>query len=148
MRILNSLLVHSQVFLYHDFKDYLAGLFSQQDIKELLDKGCNDTVKQLDDPPPEYQRNIFDAKFVWSFKESKEDKLFIHCEEDAWLFFSLNVNFFHPEGMHIHGAMVSCGIISMACLNLPLDICFKPENMYIAGIIPGPNEPHVTAMNH
>ncbi|KIJ29534.1 hypothetical protein M422DRAFT_85357, partial [Sphaerobolus stellatus SS14] len=36
----------------------------------------------------------------------------------------------------------------MACLNLPLDICFKAENMYIAGIIPGPEEPHKTALNH
>ncbi|KIJ31081.1 hypothetical protein M422DRAFT_81460, partial [Sphaerobolus stellatus SS14] len=38
--------------------------------------------------------------------------------------------------------------ISMACLNLPLDICFKAENMYIAGIIPGPEELHKTELNH
>ncbi|KDR78693.1 hypothetical protein GALMADRAFT_18818, partial [Galerina marginata CBS 339.88] len=33
------------------------------------------------------------------------------------------------------------------CLNLPLDIRYKPENMYVA-IIPGPNEPSKTELNH
>ncbi|KAF8583264.1 hypothetical protein K439DRAFT_1349123 [Ramaria rubella] len=42
----------------------------------------------------------------------------------------------------------SCGIISMVCLNLPLSICYKPENMYIAGIINGPREPQLLAINH
>jgi hypothetical protein len=36
----------------------------------------------------------------------------------------------------------------MACLNLPLDIRYKPENMYIAGIIPGPHKPSLTELNH
>ncbi|KLO04001.1 hypothetical protein SCHPADRAFT_948089 [Schizopora paradoxa] len=36
----------------------------------------------------------------------------------------------------------------MACLNLPVDIRYKPENMYIACIIPGPKEPHLTQSNH
>ncbi|KAF8582896.1 hypothetical protein K439DRAFT_1647409 [Ramaria rubella] len=36
----------------------------------------------------------------------------------------------------------------MACLNLPLSICYKPENMYIAGIINGPREPQLSAINH
>src|SRR3954451_2183423 len=36
----------------------------------------------------------------------------------------------------------------MTCLNLPLNIRYKPENMYLAGIIPGPSEPHLTDLNH
>jgi hypothetical protein len=36
----------------------------------------------------------------------------------------------------------------MACLNLPLDIRYKPENMYLAGIIPQPTEPDKTELNH
>ncbi|KIJ65076.1 hypothetical protein HYDPIDRAFT_57405, partial [Hydnomerulius pinastri MD-312] len=38
--------------------------------------------------------------------------------------------------------------ISMACLNLPLDIRYKPENMYLAGIIPGPKQPSLENLNH
>jgi hypothetical protein len=44
------------------------------------------------------------------------------------------VDFFANEGMSIHGASTSRGIVLCACLNLPLEIWYKPENMYIAGI--------------
>ncbi|KAG6326380.1 hypothetical protein ID866_12709 [Astraeus odoratus] len=44
--------------------------------------------------------------------------------------------------------MTSCGIISCACLNLPLEMCYKPENMHLVGIIPGPEEPSGDQLNH
>ena len=36
----------------------------------------------------------------------------------------------------------------MACLNLPLDVRYKLENMYLAGIIPGPKQPSLKNLNH
>ncbi|KAG2335990.1 hypothetical protein BDR05DRAFT_897382 [Suillus weaverae] len=50
--------------------------------------------------------------------------------------------------MNLHGASKSSGIISMACLNLPSDIRYKPENMYLAGIIPCPKQPSLEHLNH
>ncbi|KIM52099.1 hypothetical protein SCLCIDRAFT_88235, partial [Scleroderma citrinum Foug A] len=38
--------------------------------------------------------------------------------------------------------------ISMACLNLPLDMRYKPENLYLAGIILGPKQPLLENLNH
>jgi hypothetical protein len=61
----------------------------------------------------------------------------ISCLLFMWIF----------EGMSIHGASMSCGIILCACLNHPLEIWYKPENMYIAGIF-GPKEPHLEQLNH
>lgn len=60
----------------------------------------------------------------------------------------MHVDFFNPEGMNVRGASTSCGIISRVCLNLPLDIRYKPENMYLAGIIPGPKQPSLKNLNH
>ncbi|KAF8592255.1 hypothetical protein K439DRAFT_1286570, partial [Ramaria rubella] len=62
--------------------------------------------------------------------------------------FVLNIDFFSPEGMNIRGARTSCGIISMACVNLGKEICYKAENMYIVGIITSPHEPSLTELNH
>ena len=45
-------------------------------------------------------------------------------------------------------ATTSCGIILCACLNLPLEMWYKPENMYLAGIIPGLHEPSADQLNH
>ncbi|KIM50309.1 hypothetical protein SCLCIDRAFT_77384, partial [Scleroderma citrinum Foug A] len=38
--------------------------------------------------------------------------------------------------------------ISMACLNLPLDVRYKLENMYLASIILGPKQPLLENLNH
>ncbi|KAG2743591.1 hypothetical protein P692DRAFT_201672461, partial [Suillus brevipes Sb2] len=36
----------------------------------------------------------------------------------------------------------------MACLNLPVDLRYQPENMYLVGIMPGPNKPSLSQINH
>jgi hypothetical protein len=36
----------------------------------------------------------------------------------------------------------------MACLNLPIEIHYKPEYLYLCGIIPGPHAPHGHSLNH
>ena len=36
----------------------------------------------------------------------------------------------------------------MVCLNLPYEIHYQSENMYMAGIIPSPKEPSLTEFNH
>ena len=41
----------------------------------------------------------------------------------------------------------SVGAVYMACLNLPAEIRYKPENIYLASIIPGPREPSVDQIN-
>ena len=35
-------------------------------------------------------------------------------------------------------------MISIVCLNLPMSIRYKQENMFLAGVIPGPKEPQLT----
>lgn len=42
----------------------------------------------------------------------------------------------------------SVSIISLVCLNLPPDICYKPEHMCLVGIMPGPHEPPLMTLNH
>ena len=39
------------------------------------------------------------------------------------------------------------GVLYLVVLNLPRTLRFKPENILIAGIIPGPSEPHLGEMN-
>ena len=49
----------------------------------------------------------------------------------------LNVDWFQPT---LHGSD-SIGVIYMVVMNLPRDERFKPENLLVVGIIPGPKEP-------
>jgi hypothetical protein len=135
-----------KIFLYHHFADYLAGLISQHE--DVMDKSCDDCVESLEQPPPAFVSNVFEAEFIKTFEGPIPGRLFVQrpSGEGRYLF-ALNVDFFNVEGLRVRGASTSCGIISLACLNLPIDIRYKTENMYLL-IIPGPAEPSLTDMNH
>ena len=52
----------------------------------------------------------------------------------------LNIDWFCPFK---HGRY-SMGAIYMCLMNLPREIRFKPENIILIGLIPGPTEPKLT----
>lgn len=137
-----------KTFVYHDFNDYLASLLSRGDIEAMMDASCDGLIKSLASPPSRFVKTPFEAKFLREFHGPKAGQLFVDRGDEGRYAFALHVDFFNPEGMSVHGASTSSGIISMACLNLPLDIRYKPENMYLAGIIPGPTQPSLENLNH
>ena len=55
----------------------------------------------------------------------------------------LNCDWFQP---YKH-SQYSVGVLYLIILNLPGSIRFKPENIIIASIIPGPSEPSYNEMN-
>lgn len=137
-----------KTFLYYDFNDYLANLLSWHDIESTMDQAYDDLFHSISSPPPHVVQNPFDTCFLHEFRGLDPSKLFVDRGEEGRYLFALHVDFFNPEGMCIHGASTSSGIISMACLNLPLNIQYKPENLYLAGIIPGPKQPSLENLNH
>jgi hypothetical protein len=55
---------------------------------------------------------------------------------------------FNPFIMKEAGKKVSVEAIYMVLLNLPVEICYQVENMFLVGIIPGPKEPSLEQINH
>lgn len=136
-----------KTFVYHDFKDYLAMLMSRGDIERAMDEACDDLQASLSSPP-RIVKNPFEAQFLREFRGPNPMRLFVDRGDEGRYAFALHVDFFNPEGMSIRGPSTSSGIISMACLNLPPDVQYKPENIYLAGIIPGPKQPSLEHLNH
>jgi hypothetical protein len=134
-----------KIFVYHHFHDYLARLLSCSELEGVMNKVCDDVVDGIGDPP-DFLKDIFDGSYLREFR-GPNGRLFLDRGNEGRYIFSLNVDFFNREGMKIRGPTVSCGIISMACMNLPKSIRYKPEYMYLAGIIP-PMEPHLDELNH
>jgi hypothetical protein len=136
-------------FIYHHFHDYVGSLEARGDLTDLMDKACDNLMESIrrKDPLP-FITDFFQGEFVRTFNGS-DGKLFVDrpADEGRYLFV-FNVDYYSAEGQTVRGASASVGLISAACLNLPLDIRYKPENMYIAGIIPGPKEPSKTELNH
>lgn len=135
-------------FVYHHFHDYVGNLLSRPDLEEAMDKACDDLKGDLDNPPPEFVKDVWQAEFLRTFKGPIPGALFIDRRDEGHYGFTFNVDFFAIEGMRIRGPKTSCGLVSMACLNLPYELRYQPENMYVAGIIPGPKELNLTELNH
>ena len=135
-------------FIYHDLHDYLASLLSQPDLESAMDKSCNDLMEVHSDPIPEHVMDIWQVEFLRTFKGLLGKTLFIDGQGEGRYGFTLNIDFFNVEGIKVCGATTSCGIISMVCLNLPYDIRYDSENIFIASIIPGPHTPSTMDLTH
>jgi hypothetical protein len=62
--------------------------------------------------------------------------------------FSLGVDGFNPFQNKVAKQNVTVTGMYMVCLNLPPDLRYLPENMFLVGIIPGPTKPSTDQINH
>jgi hypothetical protein len=130
-------------FISFDFKDWVAWLTSRPQLEHKMDKAW----ESLADEPPVNLTDLFHGSVARELRGA-DGKLFGDGGEEGRYLFSLSVDWFNPLGNRQAGKKISVGVISVVCLNIPPEQRYKPENMFLAGIIPGPREPPVDACNH
>lgn len=133
-------------FVSYSFTDFMASLTSRPNYERCMDAAW-DAILHSCHKTSDIATDIFDGEFLRTFK-GPDGKLFAQGGEEGCYVFSLCVDFFNPYSNRQAGKKVSLGAISLVCLNLPPSMCYKPENMFLAGVVPGPHEPPLTALNH
>lgn len=94
--------------------------------------------------------DIWDAPGIYEIS-GPDGHPFIHkCrgDEEGRYLFSFNMDGFNPFQLKQAGRSASVMGLYMVCLNLPPNERFKTENMFLAGIVPGPKEPSMQEINH
>ena len=132
-------------FVAFSFKDWLGRLLARSGLEEKMDNAwasCRDRST-----PPKEMKDIFDGEVLRNFKGLDGQHFSAGSNEGRYVF-SLCVDYFNPLGNKQAGKKQSIGLISLVCLNLPPEMRYKPENMCLFEIIPGPNEPPLTCLNH
>ncbi|KAE9382339.1 hypothetical protein BT96DRAFT_792513, partial [Gymnopus androsaceus JB14] len=132
---------------YYPFSDWFGRFLSLPGIEEYGDQ-FSDDIAQHYGLPPSTKCDVKDGSFFHSFT-AQDGKLFIadRGEEGRW-FFLLHADFFNVEGNRLRGKTSSTGIVSLACLNLPLQMRNDSAHRYIPYIIPGPYEPDSKVAAH
>lgn len=131
-------------FPLHSLRHWLSQLLAREGVEDLLDKAW--------DVPPgceEEWADIMHAPGVREFKGPDRNTLFsVQPDGTYHLVFSLFIDWFNPFGNKAAGKSHSIGAIYMVCLNLPPEMRYLTENIFLVGIIPGPREPSQEEINH
>ena len=123
-----------KTYCYYPLSKSILSVLGQQD---LLDR-CEHWRKRV--IPDNTQADIYDGR-VWKKFMTFEGRPFLSHPYNLGLM--LNCDWFQPFDLSTY----SIGVLYLVILNLPRSIRFKPENVLIAGILPGPQEPHLSEMN-
>ncbi|TEB18729.1 hypothetical protein FA13DRAFT_1577459, partial [Coprinellus micaceus] len=107
-------------FTYRDVADYISQMKSREDIAEWL---SDDPVKRPSDPDNAW--DIWEARALQEFKFSDGGR-FTSSATESRLLFGLNFDGFNPGGNREAGKV----------------------NIYLVGIIPGPDGPSTDQINH
>lgn len=142
-RRVNGLTIYVPIksFVAFSFKHWLGGMLARSGFEEKMDKTWVRSGALFE------MKDIFDAEVLRNFT-GLDGRHFSDGGEEGRYVFSLCIDYFNPLGNKQAGKKKSVGLVSMVCLNLPPEIRYKPENMFLFGIIPGPNEPPLTCFNH
>ena len=99
---------------------------------------CEEWRSRCESMPGSYLEDIYDGNVWKMFNSEAYNCNFLSSPYSLLL--ALNVDWFEPFERGVYAV----GAIYMTILNLPRAIRYKPENIILVGIIPGPKEPKHT----
>lgn len=134
-------------FLFQPVENWLSRMLSRPGFVDMIDKESKKARKHTTREPADKMKDIFSGT-AFQGLEGPDGKLFLdHVDGELRLAFTLNIDWFNPFGKKRSGRTQKVGGIYMVCHNLPVHLRYRPENIYLVGIIPGPGEPDVDQMN-
>jgi hypothetical protein len=134
-------------FVAASLTDWLARLLSDAEVEKLCDKACDEAMHASNVPCDPDMTNAFHADFMKTFEGPTPGWLFIDRGDKVRLALVIHTDFFNLHSTRRRGNHDSIGIISIAILNLPESIRYQPEHLFLAGIIPSPQEPDKDALH-
>ncbi|KZV79464.1 hypothetical protein EXIGLDRAFT_632019 [Exidia glandulosa HHB12029] len=127
--------VPRRLYSVQSFRSWLEWFLSRPDIEDLLEQSW------AHQPSDDSMRSTWDSpawRSLGNFSTTRGN-----------LTFSLFYDSFNPLHNKIAGKVVSCGVLTLRCMNLPFDVSRRPENTFFIALTPlpyGPNVVTITAL--
>ncbi|EPS92435.1 hypothetical protein FOMPIDRAFT_1137757, partial [Fomitopsis schrenkii] len=125
-----------KTYLHQSMKHWMARFLARPGIESIVDARRHLAQAAL----PSTRSDIWDAPVFRNFKDAAGRTFIAGPENEGRYLFSLTVDGFNPFQAKEAKQKVSISGIYMVCLNLPPNMRYLPENMYLVGVIPGPTE--------
>lgn len=137
-----SIRVPIRPYVMQDFHTFVASLLSRPEIEDAIEATNFFTANGE-------STDISTSKSIRSLRDT-DGRPFIAAGDvgETRLVWSLSIDWFNPYLNKIAGKKSSSGSIVLCCLSLPPSLRYKPENMCLIGVIPGPQEPSKEEINH
>jgi hypothetical protein len=131
------------MFLHQDFKQWLAGLLCHINIEQYVNQSQHSVGREGDKVT-----DILGSGSIRTFLGLDGQPFLRYQAGQYHLIFALSVDGFNPlTNKQAKQACTSTGIY-LICLNLPLALRQLPHNMYLVGVVPGPNKPKEGDLGH
>ncbi len=128
-------------FFYHNFNDWLGQMLCRPGMEDMMDRDTSPLSGGV-------MEDIWDAPGLYKIPGPDGHPFIRKCADNEGRYlFSFNMDGFNPFQLKQAGRSASVMGLYMVCLNLPPEMRFKPENMFLAGIVPGPHEPSKDEIN-
>ncbi|KAF6746048.1 hypothetical protein DFP72DRAFT_823450, partial [Ephemerocybe angulata] len=114
-----------------NFTDFCARLYSRPGVEAVIARH-RDYLKTLD---PNDIVDINQASAIRQFRDIN-GQTFVDSNEEIRTIWSLSYDGYNPFHNKTAGKSASLGALGMACLSLPPCMRTKPENLYLAALIP------------
>lgn len=130
-------------FLFQPAEKWLSRILSRPGFLEMMSKES----KKAQDSSPEIMKDIFSGTAIRELEGPEGQPFLEDVEGELRLVFTLNIDWFNPSGKKRSGRTQKVGGIYLVCHNIPVHLRYRPENIFLLGIIPGPGEPDMDQMN-
>lgn len=92
--------------------------------------------------------DIWGAKALRDLKGPDGKPFVINCGKEGRYVFSICFDGLNYDGNKHGGRKASVCAIYLVCLNLPPQLRYKFQNLFLAAVVPGPGEPSLHQINH
>lgn len=124
-----------------DLKQWVGWLLSRPTIEEAV-------FKAFRRPRKERMEDMWDGGHLCKVLLKSGERFLPGPVDETRLAFSFSMDSFNPYHMKEAKQTVSSTAIWLILLNLPSHLRYRLENMFLAGIIPGPKKPSLSDVNH
>lgn len=133
-----------EIFEYQPLHEWLAELLSRPGMEDILDQ----TWARLESNSDDAMSDIIHGDLIKHFQGHDKNPFLKPWGTEGRYLLSFNVDGFNPLRNKTAGRQYSVQGMYAVLLNLPEHLRYLPGNVYLIGIMPGPDKPSLDAINH